>query len=46
MTAVPVPVSALNGAELSAAFRSDGDGNPQLRTAVLDFLSLFLKALT
>ena len=41
----PVPVSALQGAEGWTASIRDGEGNEQLRTAVLDFLSLFLKAL-
>lgn len=42
---LPVPVCALIGAEESAGSNSEGEGKAQLRTAVLDFLSLFLKAL-
>lgn len=42
---VPVPVSAFIEVEESAGSRSEGEGKAQLRTAVLDFLSLFLKAL-
>lgn len=42
---VPVPVCTLIGAEESAGSKSEGEGKAQLRTAVLDFLSLFLNAL-
>ena len=42
---VPVPVPALIGAEEPAGSKSEGEGKAQLRTAVLDFLSLFLNAL-
>ena len=42
---LPEPVSALTATDGSAAFSSNGEGNEQLRTAVLDLRSLFLKAL-
>jgi hypothetical protein len=41
---LPEPVSALNPVEESAAASKAGEGKLQLRTAVLDLRSLFLKA--